>query len=137
MGTAVDPQLYAMAFLFFTIAGGGGAVVWRLTRVETSIREKISSETESLNARLSAIERDQLEEIGVVRHETGEGLAAVRTKIHEIETWSRDQFVRKDSFELVVGRLEKGIDALGDKIERHLDKMTERIEKLSSREREN
>lgn len=133
----MDPQLITLAGLFCTVALGGGGVVWKLTRVESGIREKIESETKSLDEklarvheRLAGVERQQLEELAVLRREAGESIAAIRTKVHEIETWARDEFVRKGSFETVVSRMEKGIESLGEKIERRLDKMAERIEKI-------
>jgi hypothetical protein len=133
----MDAQFIAFVSLFCTVALGGGGVVWKLTRVETAIRDKIGSETKILddklgkvNERLAGVERQQLEEIAILRREAGESIAAIRTKVHEIETWARDEFVRKGSFETVVSRMEKGIESLGEKIERRLDKMAERIEKI-------
>lgn len=52
------------------------------------------------------------------------------SKIYNVEIWARDEFVRKTSFENVVGRLEKGMDDLGDRIQGRLDKISERIEKI-------
>lgn len=134
----MDGQLLGLLGLFLTVAGGGAGVVWKLTRVEGGIRDKIAAETESLNEklgkvheRLAGVERQQLEELAVLRREAGESIAAIRTKVHEIETWARDEFVRKGSFETVVARMEKGIENLGEKIERRLDKMAERIEKIT------
>jgi uncharacterized protein YPO0396 len=134
----MDPQLITLAGLFCAVAPGGGGVVWKLTRVESGIREKIESETDVLNEklakvheRLAGVEKQQIEEIAILRREAGESIAAIRTKVHEIETWARDEFVRKGSFETVVSRMEKGIENLGEKIERRLDKMAERIEKIT------
>jgi hypothetical protein len=47
--------------------------------------------------------------------EFGEIAAAIRQKIHEVETWARDEFVRKGSFEHGMGRVEK---MLGDRSQR-------------------
>lgn len=70
----------------------------------------------------------------------GVGIAAVSgivgvvwrlsSKIYTVEIWARDEFVRKSSFETVVGRLERGMDDLGNKIQVRLDKISERIEKI-------
>jgi len=123
-------QLIALAGLFLTIAMGGGGVVWKITRMGNEIRDHIDTETRILNSKLADIQRQQLEEVAGLRREAGESIAAIRTKVHEIETWARDEFVRKGSFETVVARMEKGIEGLGEKIERRLDKMAERIEKI-------
>jgi len=123
-------QLIALAGLFLTIAMGGGGVVWKITRMGNEIRDHIDTETRILNSKLADIQRQQLEEVAGLRREAGESIAAIRTKVHEIETWARDEFVRKGSFETVVARMEKGIEGLGEKSERRLDKMAERIEKI-------
>jgi hypothetical protein len=48
----MDAQFIAFVSLFCTVALGGGGVVWKLTRVETAIRDKIGSETKILDDKL-------------------------------------------------------------------------------------
>jgi hypothetical protein len=137
---------YQLIALFITIAGGGAGVVWRLTRVETNIRETIAAKTKAiedkiaeetraieakitmLTAKVAAIEKQAVVDLDVARREIGEAVAAIRTKVHEIETWARDEFVRKNSFEIVIGRMEKSIETLGDKIDKRLERLTEKID---------
>lgn len=135
-----DSQFYFSIGTLATVVITTGGVVWQLTRVEKAIRDdgdlKIKSLREGFNAEIDNLQRDVVrleraasERAETLRHEFGETGVALRTKIHEVETWNRDTFVRKDSFEMVIGRLEKSIDKLGDKIEERLDKMFERIQK--------
>ncbi|MGJ5036611.1 hypothetical protein ACQR13_21095 [Bradyrhizobium sp. HKCCYLRH3059] len=126
---------YQLITLIIMIAGGGAGVVWRLTRVETNIRKSIADETRALEdkiaaltGRLAAVEKQNLVDLDVARREIGEAVAAVRTKVHEIETWARDEFVRKNSFELVIARMEKSLETLGDKIDKRLERLTEKID---------
>ena len=77
-------------------------VTWKLSRVEVGLR----AEFIAANAILSA-------------------------KLYQVEIWARDEFVRKNSFEIVVTRMETGMLALGNKFEGAVDKMTTRIEHLS------
>lgn len=88
--------------------------------LEKSLRSDIEVRTSDRDQQLN--ERD-----AAMRREIGETFHAQRTKIHEIETWSRDTFVRKDSFEIVIGRLEKTIEKLGDKLESKLDRLDQKI----------
>jgi hypothetical protein len=73
--------------------------------------------------------RESLDRGDTLRHEFGETAAALRTKIHDVETWNRDTFVRKDSFEMVIGRLEKSLEKLGDKIEDRIERLADRLQK--------
>lgn len=65
------------------------------------------------------------EDIESTARQVGETVAALRTKIHEFETWSRDEFVRKQSFETIMSRNEK----LQEQRDERMDKRFDRIEK--------
>lgn len=137
---------YQLIALFITITTGGAGVVWRLTRVEANIRQSIAAETRALEdrivaetkaldekiatltAKLAAIEKQAVVDLDVTRREIGETVAAIRTKVHEIETWARDEFVRKNSFEAVITRMEKGLETLGERIDKRLERLAEKID---------
>lgn len=97
------------------LAGGG---VWKLSRVEASIRESMSDHREDMD-----------KELGTVRREFGEVATALRQKIHEVETWSRDEFVRKKSFDVVIDGLRGDLKSIGDKIEARLLRMEGKIDR--------
>lgn len=104
-------------------------LTWQASRIEKEQREYTDAQIDNLRRDMISVERGSVERADTLRHETGEMGAALRTKIHDVEMWTRDTFVRKDSFEMVIGRLEKSIDKLGDKIEEKLDRLTERFQK--------
>jgi hypothetical protein len=111
--------IVTIASFILTAGGMLVAVTWRLSQTEIALREAINASRDDIEDKQDRITR-----------EFGETVTAIRQKVHEIETWARDEFVRKGSFETVVSRMEKGIESLGEKIERRLDKMAERIEKI-------
>ena len=84
---------------------------------------------ENLQHNISDVASSGITRADTIRHETGEMGAALRTKIHEIEVFARDTFVRKESFELVVGRIEKSIEKMTDKLEEKIDKAIERLQR--------
>lgn len=94
------------------------------------LQREHSTELASLRSEMVHNQRDYSEALDTARHEFGESCNAIRQKIHEFEKWSRDEFVRKGSFEIVIARMEKGMETLGDKIEKRLDRMAERFEKI-------
>lgn len=93
--------IIAAASLELVILTSAMGVVWKLTRTEIALR----AEFEKKHAETAA-------------------------KQYQVEIWSRDEFVRKGSFELVVGRLEKSMEMMGAKIEAAVDKMTTKVDAL-------
>ncbi len=79
--------------------------------------------------KIDAAKRERDEKIDAARREFGEVASAIRQKVQDFETWSRDEFVRKGSFELVVTRIEKGMDALGSRIDQRFDRIMDRMER--------
>lgn len=76
------------------------------------------------NFRSEADQRDEL-----IRKEIGEVGSALRTKIHEIETWARDEFVRKESLSPIIGRIERSIEKMDDKMEKGFAAMADNVGK--------
>jgi septal ring factor EnvC (AmiA/AmiB activator) len=116
-----------IASVFLALIAHAVKVTWQVRGMEADIRADMNAEIDNVQRDITRLERAGADRGETLRHEFGETGNALRTKIHEVETWNRDTFVRKDSFEMVIGRLEKSIDKLGDKIEERLDKMIERI----------
>lgn len=94
--------------LAVTILLAACGIVWRVTRVEVALRAEFNS------ALLAAHEK----------------VHAANEKIYQVEIWARDEFVRKGSFEAVVARLEKGMEGLGNTVEKAVDKMTDKIDNI-------
>ena len=79
-------------------------VVVVLTSVK-SLSELIQKHETDDRARFERIEEEliviqrQIVSDGAARsREAGESIAAIRQKVHEVETWSRDNFLRRESF---------------------------------------
>ena len=103
-----------LAILVLTSVGG---LVWKLSRIEIGLRSEYSEE-------IAAMKAHQVQE-----------LAVLSAKLYQMEIWSRDEFVRKGSFEAVIARMEKGFGDLRNEIAQRLDKMTDRIEHIGHGER--
>jgi hypothetical protein len=107
-------ELYiAAAGLALVILSSAVGVVFKLSRIELSIRA------------------DHGKEISDLRTTYVKDISELQAKVYKTEIWARDEFVRKASFETVVARLEKSMEALGTKIETAVDKMAVRVENLT------
>lgn len=120
--------LYLNIGTLVTLASAVGGGVWWLSRIEKGVRDDMDAQIDNVQRDIQNVERSVVDRTESIRHEFGETASAIRQKIHETETWNRDTFVRKDSFELVIGRLEKSIEKLGDRLEAKIDRAAERIE---------
>lgn len=118
-----------IASLFLAIIAHAVRVTWALSRVEKELRDYFNAQIDNMARDVLNLERIGMDRAETLRHEFGETGQAIRTKIHEVETWNRDTFVRKDSFEMVISRLEKSMEKLGDRFEEKLDRMLAKIEK--------
>jgi hypothetical protein len=87
-----------------TILSSVGGLVWKLARQEAQLRAEFNAET-----------------------------AALKEKVYQVEIWARDEFVRKGSFDIVVGRLERGFADLRSEIGGRLDRMSEKIDHIGAR----
>lgn len=92
-------------------------VTWRLSIVVTELKDAIAKSRDEIEERQDRISRD-----------FGETAAAIRQKVHEIETWARDEFVRKDSFESILTRSERTISEQFREIKDRLERMEGKID---------
>lgn len=129
MADVADYAIYVSVGTAVAVVGGVVRIVWSLSRIEKGIRDDFNAEIDNCQRDNAKLVRESFDRGETLRHEFGETASALRTKIHEMETWNRDTFVRKDSFEMIIGRLEKSIEKMGDKIEDRIEKLADRMSK--------
>jgi hypothetical protein len=95
---------------------------WKLSQMEARITASITRHRKEIDDAHTAT-------VDALRREIGETVSALKAKVHEIETWARDHFVRRDSFEGVVRELKEAIAAQGDKIDKRLDRIDEKLDR--------
>lgn len=120
-----------LASLAVAIVAHAVRATWALSRVEKELRDYFDAQIDNMQRDVVKLERAGSERGETLRHEFGETGNALRTKIHEVETWNRDTFVRKDSFEMVISRIEKSMEKAVDKIENRIETMFERYKNHS------
>lgn len=124
-------SLIAGGGLLATVIGMAVKTTRAISRSESEIRSDMDAQVENLQRDVSRLEREAMARGDTYRSEFGETAAALRTKIHEVEVFSRDHFIGKDTFAATVGRIEKMFENFGDRLEKRFDKIDERIEKLT------
>lgn len=112
-----------------TWKAGRQEIFWQraLNKLQTTLTDKLDSQ-----AKAQKLEFDRFSDD--IRKEFGEGLTALRTKIHEVELFVRDTYVRRDSFALVISKMEDMLKLAMEKLEVRLDKIERMTTEASHRE---
>lgn len=110
-----DLAIYISGTAALSAVGLAIRVTWLLSRIEKSLRDDMRKD-------VSRLEREAVVRGESYRQEFGETAAAIRQKIHDVEVFSRDHFVSKDSFEAVVSRFERTVEKMTDRLETKFDK---------------
>jgi hypothetical protein len=117
--------MIAAGSLELVILTSAVTVVWKLTRTEIGLRREHDKAIAEINKTTAEKEMQ-------IRTEHGKEITLLSSKIYQVEIWCRDEFVRKGSFDVVVGRLEKSMELLGAKVENAVDKLATRIENMNN-----
>lgn len=109
--------IFTIASFVLTAIGMLVAVTRSLSNMEMGLRKAINDS------------RDEIEEKQqVMAREFGETVKALKEHVHHIETWARDEFVRKGSFEQALGRMERTLESRFADIVKSVDRLTEKID---------
>jgi hypothetical protein len=114
----MDAQTFVVVGTFvLTLLAFAGGIVWKLSRVETSLRADIVQARDEVEARSDKS-----------IHDVGESLQAMRQKIADVELDMLKNYVRRDGYYKERAELSTDIKELGDRIEKRLDKMEAKID---------
>ena len=108
----VEVGTFTLNVVVLPIAG-----LWKLTRVEVALRDAIAASREETDSRIERHKR-----------EVGETISAIREKVREVELFSRDTFMRRDSFTQVQTAIDNSIRVLGDDVKAWLQRLEKKID---------
>lgn len=92
-------------------------LTWGLAKIRDTVRDEIEVHRKGFD-----------EEIDTLRHEFGETVRAIREKVTEVELWTRDNLVKKDSFSVVTDRISREVRDLGERLDKRLERMEGKID---------
>lgn len=113
-------EYIALAGLTLNILVAVVGLTWGVAAIKTAVRDEIASHREKIDI-----------EIEKLRLNTGEIGAALRQKITEVELYSRDTFMRRDSFYESLKGYGADMRSQFDKIEQRLERMESKIDSKS------
>ena len=115
----------------------------RITEVKASAASALQVAAEAAEdckthaIKIAELSRDLKDDVDRSRHEFGETVNAMQQKIHEFETWARDEFVRKQSLEAMLARTEKAQEIRDERLERRLDRIEGKLDAQSAHRDQN
>lgn len=110
-------EYIAVASLALNIGIAAVGATWGLAKIKDAVRDAMDTHRKEFE-----------EQIAGLRRETVETMSAQRQKLHEIELWARDMFVRRDSFLAVIAEVKTGFADLGARLEKRLERMETKID---------
>lgn len=107
----------ALGSIVLNIVVAAVGLTWGIAKLRDAIRDEIDEH------------RDQTEhKIDTLRLNVGEMGTALRTKISEVELFSRDTFMRRDSFYKTIEMLSADLKAQFIKMDSRLDRMENKLD---------
>lgn len=117
-----DAIWLALATFLFTVLGTAVTTTWRVGRIlddRDRVIIKMMNDHELADARRFSEANENIGEMGeVLRREFGETGTALRQKMHDMETWNRDTFLRRQSFYEGTKEMASDIKRLLDQVAR-------------------
>lgn len=107
----------ALAALALNILVATVGVTWGLGKVRDTVSEQVAEHRRGFE-----------EELDTLRHETGETVHAIREKLREVELWTRDNLVGKETFNTVTDRISREFRDLGERLDKRLERMEGKID---------
>jgi hypothetical protein len=118
-----DPNfLLALFLLICSGIGTATALVWKLTRVEQSLREAIARSRDEIEANHAVEAR--------IYNET---LMALRQKISDVELDAARSYMRRDGYHQMQQQFSDDMKALREAIDSRFVRMEEKIDKITLR----
>lgn len=106
---------YAGTFIV-TVGTTVWGVAWKLSGIKFDLEKQIADTANQLREerieQVEATRKDRTREIEASAREVGEGMAALRQKVVDMELWNRDNFVRRPDFQNVVDSFTRAIEGM-------------------------
>lgn len=119
--------------IVLSVRGGAWGMSDRLASMEQRIMGAVSEHKSALDLSVDVIRKECDEKVEISERRFGETISAMQAKIHEFETWTRDTFVRRDSFSQAIVRMENGVAERDLRFDKRFDRLEAKFDELIAR----
>lgn len=117
---------------FWLVLGGRIMAAEKDAKSGLQVAAEVEESVKALVKQINDLEKELIDVADRVRREFGETVGAMQMKIHEFETWARDEFVRKQSLEVIVTRTERAQEQRDERLEKRLDRIEKKLDDASA-----
>jgi hypothetical protein len=110
-------EIGVLASLALNIGIAIAGATWGIAKIRETVRTEIAAHKEKIDQEIDAVGRS-----------FGETTAAIRQKVHEVELYAANNYVRREGFYKVQETLTADIKAMGDELKKRLERMELKID---------
>ena len=119
--------------VLLSVKGGAWGLADRLSAMEQRIMAAVVEHKDSLDQTVEQMRQECDEKVDKAERRFGETINAMQNKIHEFEKWTRDTFVRRESFGEALNRFELGVTERDQRLDKRFDRLEAKLDELSAR----
>lgn len=119
--------------IFLSVRGGAWGLADRLSAMEQRIMGAVVEHKSSLDETVEQMRQECDEKVDQSERRFGETITAMQNKIHEFEKWTRDTFVRRESFGEALTRFETGVTERDQRFDKRFDRLEAKFDELIAR----
>lgn len=134
--TTIVAIIIAAINLIVTLIG----VTWKLSRVELSLRQAIATERKEVDddlkqtgQQVEALREDMDRALVAQDRRYQDTFTALRTKIGEVELWSRDHFIQKEPFGEIISTLRVEMQRNRQELADQIKEVGQKLDRLLNR----
>lgn len=142
---SAPPWITTVVTSFFSALGGTAVTAWWARGLLASMDEKHEQKVQTAKKEIKdehdrlfreakeehiRLSREVKEEADTLAHSFGEGLSAIRQKVHEVETWNRDNFVRREDFFEAMKTIHRSLENLSSELKMSMTEVRSKMERL-------
>lgn len=135
MDTATIALIFAGLGLLLNVVVAIRSAQWglpdRLAKMEGRIMAAVEGHKTAVDHELDKVRDQMTARADTIRREFGETIAAMQSKIFEFEKWTRDTFVRRDSFLTVTDEIKTALTDRSTSVDKRFDRLEDKIDKLT------
>ncbi|MCW5693309.1 MAG: hypothetical protein KIT48_13190 [Pseudolabrys sp.] len=117
--------------ILLAVRSGQWGLSDRLSSMEGKIMAAVKEHRDAVDTAVDKSRAELNEKAETIRREFGETIKALQAKISDFEKWTRDTFVRRDSFLKVTDEVKQALTDRDASADKRFDRLEDKIDKLA------
>lgn len=117
--------------IILAVRSGQWGLSDRLSSMEGKIMAAVKEHRDAVDMAVDKSRAELTEQTDKIKREFGETIKAMQSQISDFEKWTRDTFVRRDSFLKVTDEVKAALANRDDSTDKRFDRLEDKIDKLT------